>query len=48
MDRIEMVGDNYGKIGLSVELCSSVLEISISLLLIVLNGKSDGPAIYSS
>ena len=31
MDRIEMVGGNFGKIGLSVEICSSVSEISISL-----------------
>ena len=32
-----MVGGNFGKIGLSVEIYSSVSEMSISLLLISLN-----------
>ena len=35
MDRIEKVGCNFGKIGLSVEICSSVSEISISPLVIL-------------
>ena len=36
MDRIEMVRDNFGKMGLSIEFWTSVSEISISLQLISL------------